>query len=143
MKHGVTLRGKEERKMNGRIVILEDDEDIRELFSVFLQEHGFEIHLFSQVFENLADVERLAPDLLIVDVFIGGTQEGWEFVHRLKAHASTSHIPLMLCTAGKLTSEQEGVTKSYGISVLYKPFELDELDYLVHRLIGSSPHAVE
>ncbi len=129
--------------MNGRIVILEDDEDIRELFSVFLQELGFEIHLFSQVFENLTDVERLAPDLMIVDVYIGGTQEGWEFVHRLKAHPPTAHIPLILCTAGKLTSEQEATTESYGIPILYKPFELDELHLLVHRFIVSSSRVAE
>ena len=129
--------------MNGRIVILEDDEDIRELFSVFLQELGFEIHLFSQVFENLTDVERLAPDLMIVDVYIGGTQEGWEFVHRLKAHPPTAHIPLILCTAGKLTSEQETATASHGIPILYKPFELDELHLLVHRFIGSSSLVAE
>jgi two-component system, OmpR family, phosphate regulon response regulator PhoB len=129
--------------MNGRIVILEDDEDIRELFNIFLQEHGFEIHLFSQIFENLADVERLAPDLLIVDLFIGGTQEGWDFVHRLKAHPATAHIPLILCTAGKLTSEQQSTTESYGIPILYKPFELDELHLLVHRFIGSSSRVAE
>ena len=129
--------------MNGRIAILEDDEDIRELFYIFLQEHGFEIHLFSQIFENLADVERLAPDLLIVDLFIGGTQEGWEFVHLLKAHPPTSHIPLILCTAGKLTSEQESTTASYGIPILYKPFELDELHLLVHRFIVSSSIVAE
>ena len=129
--------------MNGRIVILEDDEDIRELFSVFLQELGFEIHLFSQVFENLADVERLAPDLMIVDVFIGGTQGGWEFVYRLKAYPLTAHIPLILCTAGKLTSEQETATASHGIPILYKPFELDELHLLVHRFIVSSSRVAE
>jgi len=129
--------------MNGRIIILEDDEDIRELFYVILQEYGFEIHPFSQVIENLTDVERLAPDLLIVDVFIGGTQGGWEFVHRLKAHPPTAHIPLILCTAGKLTSEQECATESQGIPILYKPFELDELQLLVHRFIGSSSLVAE
>ena len=129
--------------MNGRIVILEDDEDILELFYIFLQEHGFEIHLFSQVFENLADVERLAPDLLIVDLFIGGTQEGWDFVHRFKAHPATAYIPLILCTAGKLTSEQQSITESYGIPILYKPFELDELHLLVHRFMDSSSPVAE
>ncbi len=129
--------------MNGCIVILEDDEDIRELFYILLQEHGFEIHLFSQVFENLADVERLAPDLFIIDLFIGGTQEGWDFVHSLKAHPSTAHIPLILCTAGKLTSEQQSTTESFGIPILYKPFELDELHLLVHRLMDSSSPVAE
>src|SRR5438874_1958574 len=118
--------------MNGRIVILEDDEDIRELFSVFLQENGFEVQLHSRVFKNLADVECLAPDLMIVDVFIGVKRDGWKFLHRLKARPSTARIPLILCTAGRLTSEQESATQSHGIPILYKPFELAELDHLVH-----------
>ena len=125
--------------MNGCIVILEDDEDIRELFSIVLQEQGYEVHLHDQVFADLAEVERVAPDLLIVDVFIGAKQEGWEFVHRLKAHPPTARIPLLLCTAAKLTSEQESFTQDHGIPILYKPFEFEELDHLVHRLIGSPP----
>jgi two-component system, sensor histidine kinase len=125
--------------MNGRIVIFGDDEDIRELFSIVLQEQGFEVHLHDHVFADLAQVERLAPSLLMVDVFIGGTQEGWEFVHRLKAYTPTAPIPLLLCTAGKLTLEQESVTLDYGIPILYKPFEFEELDHLVHRLMSASP----
>ena len=125
--------------MNGRIVILEDDEDIRELFTVVLQEHGIEVHLYDQVFENLADVERLSPELMIVDVFISASQDGWEFVHRLKTHPPTAHIPLILCTATKLTPEQESATQSHGIPILYKPFELAEFEHLVCRFIGSSP----
>ncbi len=125
--------------MNGCIVILEDDEDIRELFSIVLQEQRFEVHLHDHVFADLAEVELLAPNLMIVDVFMGAKQEGWEFVHRLKAYPATARIPLMLCTAGKLTLEQESVMQDYGIPILYKPFEFEELDHLVHRLIGSPP----
>ena len=113
MKHGITVRGDEE--LNRRIVLLEADEDIRELFTLVLQEHGFEIHLYDQVFENLEEVERLSLDLMHVDVFIGGTQEGWECVHRLKTHPPPAYIPLILCTAAKLTPEQESATSSHGI----------------------------
>lgn len=124
--------------MIGRIVILEDDEDIQELFSVFLQEQGFEVHLHDHVFLDLIDVERLAPNLMIVDVFMGVVQVGWEFILRLKAHPATSRIPLILCTASKLTSEQESISLSLSIPILFKPFDLAELDHLVHGLIGSS-----
>ena len=124
--------------MTRRIVILEDDEDIQALFSIVLQEQGFRVHLYDQVLADLAEVERLAPDLMIIDVIMGTTHEGWELMQLLKASPSTSHIPLMLCTAGKLTGEQESISRFQGIPVLYKPFEFDELVQLVHHLIGSS-----
>jgi CheY-like chemotaxis protein len=124
--------------MHGRIVILEDDEGIQELFSVVLQAEGFEVQLYDLVFATLSEVEGLAPDLLIIDQFIGEQQEGWEFLHRLKVHPPTAHIPLMLSTAGKLTCEQERLMQSQGVAILYQPFELDELVQLVHHLSAGS-----
>ncbi len=129
--------------MIGRIVILEDDEGIQELFSVVLQLEGFEVHLYGQIFADLAELERLAPDIIIIDVFIGTSQDGWEMLWQLKAHPPTARIPLILSTAGKLTYEQERLTQSEGIPILYKPFELDELVQLVQSLRGSSSSVVE
>jgi DNA-binding response OmpR family regulator len=124
--------------MTRRIVLLEDDENIQELFSIVLHEQGFQVHLYDQVFADFSEVERLAPDLMIIDVFMGTRQEGWELMQRLKAHPATAPIPLLLSTAGKLTCEQGRSARSQGIPILYKPFEFDELVQLVHHLTGSA-----
>ncbi len=129
--------------MKKRIVILDDDEDTLELFSVILQEEGYEAQLRDLLFEDLADVERLAPDLIILDLFMGAKRAGWEFLQQLKAYPATRMIPLILCTAGSLTPEQERATQEQAIPVVYKPFDLDELNYLVNHLLHSSTLTLE
>jgi CheY-like chemotaxis protein len=125
--------------MNKRIVILEDDEDTLELFSVIMQAEGYELVLREQLFEDLAEVERLAPALIILDLFMGTPHAGWEFLQHLKAAPATTSIPLILCTAGILTSEQERVLQEQAIPVLFKPFEVEELTHLVSQLLQSFP----
>ena len=125
--------------MTARIVIIDDEEDILELLSVLLQDEGFEVHLRKLTFEDLADVEHLSPDLITLDLFLGHQWEGWELLQRLKEHPPTATIPLILCTAAKLDSEQDSYTQQHHIPVAAKPFDLDDLTQLVHSAIGSRP----
>ena len=123
-----------------RIMILDDDEDILELLSIVLQEEGYEVHKSDLVFQDIADVERFAPDLMIVDLFMGHAKTGWEFLQQLKTHPSTTRIPLILCTAATLTPEQERFTQQHGIPIVYKPFDLDDLNQRVRKSICPSVH---
>ena len=129
--------------MNKRIVILDDDEDTLELFSVIMQAEGYEVELRGLLFEDLAEVEQLAPDLIILDLFMGAKQTGWEFLQRLQATPATTSIPLILSTAGVLTSEQEQAIQERAICVLFKPFEVDELTQLIKQLLQLSPLPLE
>jgi len=61
--------------MTARIVIIDDEEDILELLSVLLQDEGYEVYLRKLIFEDLADVEHLSPDLIILDLFLGHQRE--------------------------------------------------------------------
>lgn len=129
--------------MNRRIVILDDDEDTLEFLSILLQAEGYEVHRRDLLFKDLAEVERLAPDLMILDLFMGAQRAGWDFLQRFKACPTTALIPLILCTAGRLTPDQESITRQQDIPVVYKPFDLNELTHLVGHLLGSPAVAVE
>jgi CheY-like chemotaxis protein len=129
--------------MNGRIIILDDDEDTLEVLSDILQDEGYEVHRHDLLFEDLSEVERISPDLIIADLFMGARRAGWEFLQRLQAHPPTALIPLILCTAGQLTPEEEYAAQQQGISIVYKPFDLDELTHLVTHLLGSAPLVAE
>jgi len=76
------------------------------------------IHLRDLLFEDLVDVERLVPDIIIADLFMGARRVGWEFLQRLKAHPPTAPISLILCTAGQLTTEEESAAQRQGISIV-------------------------
>ncbi len=124
--------------MKGRILVLDDDEDTLEVLTELLQDEGYEVSQRDLLIEDLTEVERLAPHVMIVDLFIGARHAGWEFVQRLKAHPPTARIPIILCTAGRLTPEQLHTSQQQGIPVVYKSFDLHELLDLVHRLIDVS-----
>ena len=122
--------------MKGRILVLDDDEDTLEVLSMFLQDEGYEVYQRDLLIEDLAEVKRLAPDVMIVDLYMGAKHAGWKFIQQLKDHPPTTHIPVILYTAGSLTPEQTSETHHQGIPVVYKPFDLNELFHLVHSLAG-------
>ncbi|MGZ6365990.1 MAG: response regulator [Ktedonobacteraceae bacterium] len=126
--------------MPARIMILDDDEDILELLSIVLQEEGYEVHKSNLIFQDIADVERFVPDLMFVDLFMGHAQAGWEFLQQLKTHPFTVKIPLILCTAATLTPEQVRFTQRHGIPIVYKPFDLDDLNQRVRKSIDPLVH---
>ena len=128
--------------MNGqRILVLEDDDETLALLSLVLRGEGYEVLERDLLLEHFAEVQYLAPALLIVDVFQGVKPTGWEFIQTLKAHAATASIPILLSTAGSLTPEQLDQSQQQGIPVIYKPFDLTELLHLVQSLVGSSSPA--
>lgn len=126
--------------MPARIMILDDDEDILELLAIVLQEEGYEVHKSNLIFQDIADVERFVPDLMLVDLFMGHAQAGWEFLQQLKTHPSTVKIPLILCTAATLTPEQVRFTQRHGTPIVYKPFDLDDLNQRVRKSIDPLAH---
>ena len=123
--------------MNGRIVILEDDEDIRELFSVFLQENCFEVHLHSRVFKKLADVERLAPDLMIVDVAMP-RMDGPALVRALRADRELATIPIIFYSASYREVESRAIAQAAGVEhVIGKPADPELVLQTVQRALGA------
>ncbi|MBO0778313.1 MAG: response regulator [Ktedonobacteraceae bacterium] len=124
--------------MTARILVLDDEEDILEVFRLILEPEGYEVHVAQQVFDDLADIERLAPDLIILDLVIGSQQDGHQMLLRLKQHPATASIPLILCTAMQNgTSEHEEELNK--IPRLEKPFDVDELLRMIKQLLSSSP----
>ncbi len=122
-----------------RILAIDDDQDILELYSLLLEEEGYESHLSSVAFEDIREVERLHPDLIILDARMGRAEDGLLLVEKLKHDASTTHIPLILCTAAPdVTGEQVVMLRQAGVSVIDKPFEVANLLQTIRHLLAAS-----
>jgi DNA-binding response OmpR family regulator len=114
--------------VSARILVVNDDQGILELFRLLLESEGYEVHLSKICFEDVHDVERLRPDLIILDVKLGYHAEGLVLLQELKMYRPTSDIPVLLCTAAiSLMREQEDVLREKGIPIVYKPFDIEEL----------------
>jgi two-component system, OmpR family, alkaline phosphatase synthesis response regulator PhoP len=80
------------------ILIIEDEEDIRELVKYNLQREGFNVLEAGSGEEGLKAVERTMPDLILLDLMLPG-KDGLEICRILKRDEQAGHIPVVMMTA--------------------------------------------
>ncbi len=114
--------------MAARIMVVDDTQEILDLFEDLLTDEGYEVVLYSFNIQDMEEVERAKPDLLILDLVIGGEEVGWQMLQKLRMRRSTAHIPVIVCTAAaKAVQEMEGFLKTKNVGLVLKPFDIDEL----------------
>jgi DNA-binding response OmpR family regulator len=114
--------------MSKRILAINDDQAILDLYRLLLEDEGYEVRLSRIAIENVHQIEEIDPDCIILDLKLGFGRNGLALLQQLRMYRPTADIPVILCTAAvKLIRDQEDVFKQKGIPVVYKPFEVDEL----------------
>jgi CheY-like chemotaxis protein len=123
--------------MAQHILVIDDDEDLLELYRAALEHVGYEVSLSSTVFENVADVERLHPDLLLLDVKVSQQDDGLTQLEQLRTYPPTRSLPIILCTAAAAKPVRERVEglRRQGVPVVYKPFEIEKLFQTIRRVL--------
>ena len=125
--------------MRPRINVINDDPDFLELMSAILGgDAGYAVTLVKGDQATIAEIADSAPDLLIVDLLLGGAS-GWEIVALSRAHERLADVPIVICSADVVAlREREAELEQIGnVHVLAKPFGIDEITTLVERLIGT------
>jgi CheY-like chemotaxis protein len=123
-----------------KILIVEDNSDIRHLMVFFLDQMGYDV---VEAATGLAAIERAIvtlPDLITMDLGLPDIT-GDKATARLKADPSTKHIPVIAITAYyKESPLVESAVAAGACEVLHKPIALRSLDDAVRRLLRSSPN---
>ena len=124
--------------MTKHILVLNDTQEIQELFKILLQEEGYQVSTFSYGTEDLEVVRRVQPTLIIADYPpVVREEQGWQFVQKIKMSRDLAHIPIVVCTTNlRAIRETEGWLGSKGIVVVPKPFSTEELLTAVELQIG-------
>ncbi len=106
------------------VLVVDDDEFIRDLTSSALRIAGFATTTSGSGLDALACIERQRPDLVVLDVGLPGV-DGFELCRRLRA--SGDQTPVVFLTARDADEDKiSGFTKG-GDDYLTKPFSLEEL----------------
>jgi DNA-binding response OmpR family regulator len=114
--------------MKKRILVINDTQEILELFRLLLGEEGYEVVLSGSPLQKVADVENIHPDLIILDLIFRQEKTGWQMLEMVRMNRATAHIPIIICTAAlRDVQEQEGYLNNQGIRIVYKPFDMDVL----------------
>jgi DNA-binding response OmpR family regulator len=119
-------------------MVINDTQEILELFRDLLTQEGYEVSLYSYGIHDMAEVERVAPDLIIIDYLIGDERTGWQMLQKLKMTRATLAIPVIVCTAAlNQVKEIEGWLTQKRITVVLKPYDVDDLLAAVRRALGT------
>jgi len=108
-----------------KVLIVEDEEAIREMLSFTLHRAGFEVIEAADAREGEKQLE-LKPDLVLLDWMLPGIS-GVEFARRLRKDTVTRDIPIIMLTA---RGEEENKLKGFEVGVddyMTKPFSTQEL----------------
>ena len=80
------------------IYLLEDDDNIRKLVCYALSKEGFEVQGYSSPKEFHQGMDTELPELILLDIMLP-EEDGLSILNKLKAHAETEHIPVIMLTA--------------------------------------------
>jgi len=109
--------------MTRRILIIDDEEDIREVAGLSLETvAGWEVVLADSGAQGLARAAEHQPDAILLDVMMPG-MDGPTTFRELRKNPITSHIPVILLTAKVQSSDQKRFADLGVEAVLFKPFD--------------------
>ncbi len=112
-----------------RILLIDDDSDIREVVGEALEFAGYEVATAREGREGLALCRSFRPTLILLDLMMPG-MSGWEFRAAQQEDAALAKIPVVVVTA---LGQDPDIRVS---AVLAKPFRLDDLLAHVRRFSG-------
>jgi DNA-binding response OmpR family regulator len=113
-----------------RVLVVEDDESIRDLVDLVLTSAGFEVLTASDGAAALQVVGAVHPDLVLLDMRMP-VMDGWEFARRYRA-GPEPHAPIVVVTAARDAAQRAAEIDANGY--LGKPFDMGELVALVRNL---------
>jgi DNA-binding response OmpR family regulator len=123
--------------MSKSVLLVEDEPNIIEAISFLLERDGWTVRIHSQGTDAIEAVERVSPDVVILDVMLPG-RSGFDILRDLRNEDATRALPILMLTARGQTKDRE-LAESYGVShFMTKPFSNEEMLRKVRELYAAS-----
>src|SRR5215469_7374969 len=124
----------------GRVLVVDDDEVIRQLIAVNLTLEGFDVVTAVDGQDCLEQVAVIKPDVITLDVMMPRL-DGWVTAMELRKNPLTSHVKVVLITA-RAQEDDKRRGRQIGVDAyLTKPFDPAEMIRIVRELAGHPPTA--
>lgn len=120
-----------------RILVVDDDEAIREAVTSGLRLYGYNICTAGSAVEALAQLEYQPPDLALLDINMPGI-DGLELCSQLREDPRWNYLPIIFLTA---LSQQQSKLTAYTVGAddyLCKPFDMRELNMRIKAVLRRS-----
>jgi DNA-binding response OmpR family regulator len=129
-------RKTKERPAHPRILIVDDEDDIRRLLQRVLEKKGYEVIEASDGQAGLAAVREHSPDVILLDAMLPEVH-GFDICRRIKGSKKYGHIPIIMVSAiYRGWRVAEDLRASYGVEAfLEKPFKINDIIEHVERAL--------
>jgi CheY-like chemotaxis protein len=108
-----------------RVLVVEDEADLRRLFSVVLSEGGFEVKEAANGAEALVLAQRWRPDVILLDLMMP-VMNGWQFAE-LYGESTENAAAVVVITAAGPGATRSASSLGVVSAVLSKPIDVDAL----------------
>lgn len=123
-----------------KILIADDDPDIRETVKVILENQSYQLVFASNGEECLEQIRKNTPDLVILDLLMP-KKDGFEVIKELRGYHTYPRIPILILTAVKKEAGNRRYELETGLSMdvddyIEKPIQPDDLVHRVKKILA-------
>ncbi|MGB9639849.1 MAG: response regulator [Anaerolineales bacterium] len=120
-----------------RIILIEDDNDMRSLITTLLEMEGYQVVSFDHIepeAQILNQIVKQSPDLVMMDVLIKG-KASFDLVRKLKQQRECGHTKILMSSG---MAVEEECRKHGADGFILKPYMPDELVLKINQLLESA-----
>jgi len=91
------VTGPADAQRPGRVLVIEDEQDVAELIRYNLAKEGYEVRVIANGVDGLKQARESRPDMILLDIMVPQLN-GWEVCRRLKQEPDTREVPVIMVT---------------------------------------------
>jgi DNA-binding response OmpR family regulator len=120
-----------------KILIVDDDQDIRRLLALRLKAESYETVFASDGISAVSMARKELPDLILLDLGLPAG-EGRIVMERLRALPALYTVPIIIVTARDIRMEHDSLVQAGADSIFQKPFDNEQLLTAIRNALGES-----
>ena len=119
----------------GKILIVDDDPDVRMALAITLEEAGHEIEEASDGTQVLEMARKTNTDAILLDINMPG-MDGFKALEQLKSHRDTADIPVIMISARAMPRDREIALSKGAVDYVTKPWSEGEVELRVDWVLN-------
>jgi DNA-binding response OmpR family regulator len=120
---------------NKRILIVDDDPDVRHGMHLRLKANGYDTFFAADALSSVTEARKHEPDLIILDLGLPGG-DGFVVMERLQRHPALAIIPIVVVSARDVRANKERAVTMGAQAYLQKPVDNAELLAVIRQALG-------
>jgi DNA-binding response OmpR family regulator len=127
----------EQSNIKARVLIVEDEGDIRQVLCLYLQHSGFEVRGVPNGVDAMRMIPEFLPNLVVLDLVMQPI-DGWEVLHWLRIDGRIPPLPVLVMTAQTSLHQQIQGFEEGAVEYMTKPTQPSILVERIRQLLSLS-----